>query len=146
MDHHTPVARLHPGEKPRAHIATERLAALGLPPARGWGASRRRARRRARRERGRPRGEIEVGGARRTLAELRAALIVETPGDSLAYLTDFLLDGAAMERLVPVLGGVGTVVCECQYRAADAALAARHRHMAAPQVAELARRAGVGRD
>lgn len=137
MDHHTPSLAYILRERPRINVAMERLAALGLAPG-PW-------LRWVKEAGGEGEGEeIEVGGARYALVELRAALVVETPGDSLAYLTDFLLDEAAMERLVPALGGVRAVICECQYRAADEALATRHRHMAAPQVAELARRAGVG--
>jgi len=137
MDHHTPSLAYILREKPRPNVATGRLAELGLAPG-PW-------LRRVKEAGADAAEEVEVGGARRSLAELRAALVVETPGDSLAYLTDFLLGEAAIGRLAPALGGVGTVVCECQYRAADAALAERHRHMAAPRVAELARRAGVGR-
>ena len=49
------------------------------------------------------------------------------------------------ERLADALHGVGTVVCESQYRQADQELATRNRHMTATQAAALASRAGVGR-
>jgi ribonuclease Z len=42
------------------------------------------------------------------------------------------------------LKGVGTVVCESQYRHADLDLARRNYHMTATQAASLAARAGVG--
>src|SRR5262249_12945195 len=77
--------------------------------------------------------------------ELQDTLLVVTPGDSVAYLTDFVLDEAAVERLSDALKGVGAVVCESQYRHADLELARRNRHMTATQVAHLASRAGVGR-
>jgi ribonuclease Z len=76
--------------------------------------------------------------------ELRSRLLVETPGESSAYLTDFLMDESAMERLVPALSGCKTVVCESQFSAADAELAVRNYHMTCVQAAEVARRAGVG--
>lgn len=76
--------------------------------------------------------------------ELRARLTADTPGEAVAYLTDFLMDEAAMARLAPALAGCRTVVCESQYSAADAELAVRNYHMTCVQAAELARRAGVG--
>jgi ribonuclease Z len=88
---------------------------------------------------------VVVGGASRLVRELQDALLTVTPGDSVAYLTDFLLDEPAVERLTDALRGVGTVVCESQYRHADLELARRNRHMTATQVAQLANRAGVGR-
>ena len=50
-----------------------------------------------------------------------------------------------MQRLVPALTECQTVVCECQYADADLELAARNHHMTASKVAELARRADIGR-
>jgi ribonuclease Z len=71
-------------------------------------------------------------------------LVTVTPGDSVAYLTDFLLDDAASDRLTEALKGVGSVVCESQYRQADLELARRNYHMTSVQAASLAARAGVG--
>jgi ribonuclease Z len=76
---------------------------------------------------------------------LQNALVTVTPGDAGAYLTDFLLDDNATDRLAGALKGVGTVVCESQYRHADLDLACRNFHMTAMQAASLAARAGVGR-
>src|SRR5262249_20820004 len=87
---------------------------------------------------------IVIGQATHRLADLREALLVCTPGESVAYLTDFLLDEAAMDRLAGVLRGCTTVVCESQYRHGDVELATRNHHMTATQAATLARRAGVG--
>jgi ribonuclease Z len=87
---------------------------------------------------------IVVEGVQRQLKELQDTLLVTTPGESVAYLTDFLLDDAAMDRLTAVLQGVGTMVCESQYRHADAELARGNYHMTATQAATLARRANVG--
>ena len=53
-------------------------------------------------------------------------------------------DREMMELFRQVADGGKTVVCECQDRLADAELARRNFHMTAGQVAELARRAGVG--
>lgn len=135
MNHQTPSLAYIVREQPRLNVAPERLAELGLPAGR-WLEELKYP----------PEGvdEIEVAGERYTLAELRAALVVERPGDSLAYLTDFLLDEEALERLVPALQGVGTIVCESQYLDADVELARRHHHMTASQAAALARTAHAG--
>jgi ribonuclease Z len=124
-------------ETPRVNIDTGKLAQHGLRPG-PW----------LQRVRG-PRaseGEtIVVGGVERLVRELQELLLVETAGDSVAYLTDFLLDEEAMGRLAVALRGVGTVICESQYRNVDAELARRNYHMTAPQVATLAKQAEVGR-
>ncbi len=137
MDHGTPSAAYVVRETPRVNVDTARLAALGLRP--GPWLQRVRGPRAADGE------TVVVAGETRSLRELQDALVVVTPGDSVAYLTDFLLDEAASDRLAEALQGVGTVVCESQYRQADAELARRNYHMTATQAASLARRAGVGR-
>lgn len=137
MDHGTPSVAYVVREPPRVNIDTGRLARLGLRPG-GW----------LQRVRGpRVAGDevFAVEGVSRSVRELQQALLTETAGDSVAYLTDFRLDEAAMDHLAGALRGVGTVVCESQYRHADAELATRNYHMTATQVAMLAQRAGVGR-
>lgn len=124
-------------EPPRAHVDQARLAALGLRPG-PW----------LQQVKLRQAGEapsVVVEGLERSLAALRAALLIESPGDSLAYLTDFTLDGGELERLAAALRGCDVLVCESQYRAADAELARRNYHLTAVQAAELAVRAGVRR-
>jgi ribonuclease Z len=137
MDHGTPSLAYIVREKPRLNVDTARLAALGLPPG-PW-------LQRVKEPRPGEEPTIEIGGVRHDLARLREALLIATPGDSLAYLTDFRLDDAARERLTQALQGCATMICESQYRDADAALATRNYHMTAAQAADLARRAGVGR-
>jgi ribonuclease Z len=137
MEHLTPSMAYVVREKPRVNIDPARLGGLGLRPGPWLQQVKER-----RPDQG---PTLDVDGSRYDLAELRATLLVETPGESLAYLTDFILDDAAYNRLVPALRGCTTVICESQYRHADLALAQRNYHMTAAQAAELARRAGVGR-
>jgi ribonuclease Z len=137
MDHGTPSAAYVVRETPRVNVDPSRLAGLGLRPG-PW----------LQRVRGPRAGDAEtvvVEGVPRSLKELQDVLLTVTAGDSVAYLTDFLLDEAAMDRLAVALHGVGTMVCESQYRQADADLARQNYHMTATQAATLARRAGVGR-
>ena len=124
MDHRTPVLAFVVRERTRQNVNVSRLASLGPPPG-PWlqlvksGATTRE--------------KVMIAGKEHFLADLRAALLEETPGDSVAYLTDFLLDETAMNRLIPFLHGCHTIVCEAQYGAADADLAQRHHHMTTPR-------------
>ncbi len=92
-----------------------------------------------------PASHVEIDGKSHDLPKLRDQLLVETPGESVAYLTDFLLDEATLERLTAWLAGCDTVVCEAQYRHSDIDLARRHFHATTKQVAEMARRAEISR-
>jgi ribonuclease Z len=137
MEHLSPSMAYIIREKPRLNIDREKLEALGLAPGpwlekvkvRRWDEA----------------AILEIAGQSYDLAALRETLLIEKPGDSLAYLTDFILDQTAEERLIPALRGCKTVICESQYRQADAAFAERHYHMTATQAARLARRANVER-
>ncbi|SMB94588.1 MBL fold metallo-hydrolase [Deinococcus hopiensis] len=88
-------------------------------------------------------GPLDVHGEEHGADELRARLLQRQPGESLAYLTDFLLNRAEQERIAPLLSGVQTLYMEAQYAPEDADLAARHHHTTVVQGAALARAAGV---
>jgi len=137
MDHLTPSLGYVVRESPRINIDEVRLAALGLRPGEWLKYVKERTSDEA--------PMLLIDGEPHDLAALRAELIIESPGESVAYLTDFLLDDAAMERLAIALKGCTTMICECQYRNADVALAERHHHMMPDRVATLARRAAVGK-
>lgn len=136
LDHGTPCLGYLLREPARRNVDPARLAALGLASG-PWLRAVREPRP------GEP-ATVEIAGEARPLAELRAALLSEAPGASLAYLTDFRLDTAALARLAEALRGVGTLVCEAQYRAADAELAARARHLTTEQAGALAAACGAG--
>lgn len=90
---------------------------------------------------------VELIGQTLPLGELRAMLLTTTPGESLAYLTDFRIepDTKAWDDLVKWLEGTTLLVCECHYRETDTPLAIQHSHMTANLVGRLASEAGVGR-
>lgn len=132
LDHLTTSMAYKVTEKTRWNIGPQRLALLGLKPG-PWLKSLK--------DRTALPDDAVVEG--RLAGALRAELLVPTPGDSVAYLTDFLLDEAAREKLLPWLAGCRHVVCESQYRAADLELARKNYHMTSVQVAALARDAGV---
>jgi ribonuclease Z len=89
---------------------------------------------------------VRVSGRPFTFGALRSSLLLTTPGDSIAYLTDFRVEPGSplWADLVHWLTGTTTLVCECQYRAADDTLARRHGHMTADLVGRLAAEASVG--
>lgn len=135
MDHKTPSLAYIVRERARWNVEVSRLAALGLRPG-PW--------LKELKDEASGAETVTVDGVVRSKDELRKALLVETPGDAIAYLTDFLLDDAAMERLSVALRGCRAVVCEGQYRHADVELARRNYHMTTVQAATLAQRAQVG--
>lgn len=134
MDHRTPSLAFIVRESARQNVDTSRLPSLGLRPG-PW--------LKHMKEQSSSVESVIIDGVERSIAELRKALIVETPGESIAYLTDFLLDEAAMERLTNFLAGCTTVVCEGQYRHADLELAGQNHHMTSVLSATLAKRVGA---
>ncbi|MBN9519723.1 MBL fold metallo-hydrolase [bacterium] len=137
LDHGTPSAAYLVREPPRVNVDPARLAAAGLAPG-PW-------LKRVRGPAAAPGETVAVGGTDVSLAALQADLLVTAPGESVAYLTDFHLTAATRGPVAEWLKGVGALVCESQYRAADADLAERTRHMTGVAAAELAAAAGVGR-
>ena len=86
---------------------------------------------------------IEVKGRYFSLGELRKELLEKTKGESIAYLTDFILDEYAKEKLKHFLKGCDTLVCECQYLDKDLHLAKLNYHLTAGQAALIAKDADV---
>jgi ribonuclease Z len=136
LDHRTPCLAYLIREKPRLNVDASRMAALGWKPG-PWVGQLKTATD--------PSAVIVVAGTPHTAGELAKILIVESPGESAAYLTDFLLDEAASQTLGTRLRGVGTLFCESQYRAADHGLATANHHMTSTQAATLALGAGARR-
>jgi len=84
-----------------------------------------------------------VDGKTFAVADLQAKLLVESPGQSIAYVTDFLLDSATHDRLSSWLSGCNILICEAQYRHDDDELAERNYHATTSRVASLAKAAEV---
>lgn len=137
MDHMIDSVAYLVQEKPKLNIQVSKLKELGLTPG-PW-----------LQELKNPRvpdeSDIVIGSKGYLLGKLRSNLMTETPGDSIAYLTDFRMTESAQELLAEQLKGVMTAVCESQYRHADLHLAEKHYHTTAIQVAEIAKQAGVGK-
>lgn len=136
MNHGTPSLAYVVREKAKSNVDTSRLAALGLRPGPWLKQLKNNAD---------TSNTLVIDGVAHSMATLRESLVTETPGDSIAYLTDFILDEEAVARLSKILYKCGTVVCEAQYRNSDRALALRNFHMTTGPVAELAKQSGINR-
>ena len=85
--------------------------------------------------------EVAIDGANHKLGDLRERLLVRQSGDSLAYLTDFCLESQQSEDLlVEFLEGCKALICENNFRDADAVLARNSFHMISTDVGRLAGR------
>lgn len=121
-------------EKTRRNIDMDRLKALGLKPG-PWLKQLKE---------GLDLHQIiegESGGY--SLGEVGERVITETPGGSIAYLSDFWVSEADRKELAEKIRGCRHLVCESQYLSADQDLADKHHHMTAKQVAQLAAQAEV---
>lgn len=137
LDHRTASMGYRVREPARVNVDEARLAAAGLRPGPWMKALKDLAA-------GETGETIDVDGRTLSLDALRRDLLRETPGESIAYLTDFRLSEEALPAVAAWLAGTTTLVCESSYRHADADVAIRHRHMTTRLTATLAREAGVG--
>ena len=134
LDHHTPSMGYLVREKPRLNLDKAKLKASGLPSG-PWLQDLKE---------GRLNEAAERGPAGVSPERLRAELLTETPGESVAYLTDFGMVGETEERLADFLQGCTTLVCESHYRHEDVDLATQRYHLTSVQAAKLAVRSEVG--
>jgi ribonuclease Z len=137
LDHGTPSVGYVVREATRVNVDTEKMLAKGLKPG-PWA-------KRLRGPNAEPGEKITINGVEHSLAVLQAELLVTTPGDSIAYLTDFRMTPSTAEMVAECIRGVNTVVCESQYRASDTDLAERVMHSTANEVATMAAKAGIGK-
>ncbi len=137
LDHAIPSIGYLLREKPRLNIDPDSLQAMGLRPG-PW--------LQAIKHPGMPdEPRMEIEGRMFDLDDLRRNLLRETLGESIAYLTDFLMTEEARRTLVEMLKACTVLVCESTYRRDDTELADRNFHLTSTQAAELARDAGVHR-
>jgi ribonuclease Z len=130
MDHGTPSVAYCVREKPRSNIDTAALAQLGLGPG-AW-------LKQVKDPTADPQMEIQIQERRFRVGDLRDQLLRTTPGESIAYLTDFRLTTESEDKLVEMLAGCMTIVCENNFRNAELPSAERTFHMVSSDVARLA--------
>lgn len=83
--------------------------------------------------------------ARFTLGELRESLLVETPGQRLAYVVDTLFSAENARKIAALASGADVFYCEAPFLDADREQAVRRYHLTARQAGTLARWAGARR-
>lgn len=133
LDHRTPSLAYLIREKPSSNIDIQKLKALGLESG-PWLKEFK---------------ELKEGyvvsssGTSYSFKELRKSLLIETPGDSIAYLTDFLADKQTIKKLTGFLNNGQTIVCEAHYRNSDIELAMRNYHSTTGLTASIASKANV---
>lgn len=146
VDHEMPCLAFAVEEKPRARVAKDRLAALGVSTGPWLGELRRAIAGAAP-----PHTPIAVRwrdrqGAHemaRTVGELAGILLDVAPGQRIGYVTD-LRDTAANRRaLMPLIAGVDRLFIESVFLDADRAHARRKNHLTARQAGLIARAAGA---
>ena len=133
MDHGTPCLAYCVCEDDRQNVDTDVLQELGLQPG-PW--------LKAVKDEGVAADtSVNIAGKDHLVGDLRSRLLTTSPGESTAYVTDFFLETEADEdRLVAFLSRCQTLVCENNYRDADADLAKKNYHMTSSDVAKLAGR------
>jgi ribonuclease Z len=141
LDHKVTSMAYAVTERTHLNVRTDALQALGLRPGRWLNVLKDRVRTGA--------GDdtpIEVApGDRRALGALRSALLLETPGQKVAYVVDTLFSPANARAIVRLAAGATVFFCEAPFLEADVDQATRRYHLTARQAGALARAAGVRR-
>lgn len=119
------------------NVDPERLAARGLPTGAWLAALKDALRREAPADTPIPLPD----GTTTSLGQLAADVIIEAPGDSLAYITDIGPTQAALEASAEFARGVRRLIIETHFLEADRALAEQHGHLTAARAGALGRRA-----
>jgi len=88
---------------------------------------------------------VTLGGRAYRVGDLRELLLEETPGGSMAFVTDTILDEQTEPRIRALAAGVDELYCEASFIEEDRHLAEKHRHMTARQAGRLARSLQAGR-
>lgn len=146
LDHKIPCLGFALIEKTHLNVRKDELERLGIPAGR-WLNTMKEAIRT-----GQPDNTIInmrwlEGGTPRiadlTLAELRNRLVVETPGQKLAYVVDTLFSKQNVARIAELARGADVFFCESLFLDEDRDQALKRYHLTARQAGTLGRLAGV---
>jgi len=136
LRHHIPVLAYKLSEPDSVNIDKEALDGLELEPG-PWLETVK--------DTGRDSSQVlHLGDRRFRLGELQEKLLQHTPGESIAYATDFIWEKDSVEQFVEMITGADTLVCEATYLEGDRNLAEKHYHITARQAGKIAARANVG--
>lgn len=145
LDHGIPVLGVALRETEHISVNRDRLERMGLL-AGPWLRELKQAARRC--ESGEPEIRVDsVDGGGRTFrrSELEAEILLRSPGQKIAYLTDLRFTPENVEKASRLAHEVDLLVCEAAFLDADEALARERNHLTARQAGELARAAGAKR-
>ena len=148
LDHRIPCLGFALTEKARLNVRPERLADMAIPAGRWLNQLKRGVRQELDGTtpiRAEWRDGTQVRSATFTLAELRARLLVETPGQKIAYVVDTLFTRQNMQRITELVHGADIFFCESLFLDVDRDQATKRYHLTARQAGSLARAAGVAR-
>jgi ribonuclease Z len=139
FDHGIPVLGVVLKETEHLSVNKDRLDRMGLTPG-PWLSEFKNAVRRCAPED----DPIEIPTpdgtpSRHTIGELTEQILFRTPGQKIAYLTDFKHSKTNIEKAITLAHEVDLLVCEAAFLHADQKLAAERHHLTARQAGELAR-------
>ncbi len=148
LDHRIPCLGFVAVEKAHLNVRTDELERLGIPPGR-WLNELKQAIRSGQpddtsiiarwRDNGAPK-EVPL-----RLGDLRDRLVVETPGQRLAYVVDTVFSRGNMAKIAELANGADIFYCESLFLDVDRDQASKRYHLTARQAGTLARHAGVKR-
>jgi ribonuclease Z len=145
LDHDVPVLGVAVAETEHLAVDKDRLLRMGLEPG-PWLAGLKAAVRSRAPEDTPVVAPLRDGGSRSFgCAELAGQLLSRTPGQRIAYLTDFGCTAANLERAARLAADADLLICEAAFLHEDVALASERHHLTARQAGELARQAGARR-
>ncbi len=136
LNHNTPSIGYLVKEDDHLNIDISKLTSLGLHPG-PW--------LRELKDNANQPENITIEGREFSCKELYDTLIIRTKGESIAYLTDFLMDESTFTHLIEFLYKCDTIICESQYRETDQDLAITNYHTTSTQSAKLAKQAKAGK-
>jgi ribonuclease Z len=148
LDHKIPCLGFALTEKTRLNVRPEQLTELNIPVGRWLNQLKDAIRQRLPddtpfraewREDGQPRSVTFA------LGELRSRLIVETPGQKIAYLVDILFSRKNMERIHELAHNASILYCESLFLDTERDQARARHHLTARQAGTIALAMGVNR-
>jgi ribonuclease Z len=146
LDHKIPCLGFALIEKTHLNVRKDELGRLGIPAGR-WLNKMKEAIRTNQPDDTIINAQWLDGGTPRvvelTLAELRNRLVVETPGQKLAYVVDTLFSKQNVARITELARGADVFFCESLFLDEDRDQALKRYHLTARQAGTLGRLAGV---
>lgn len=137
LPHHVPVLAYRISEPESVNVDPQALESLDIAPGEWLQTVKNTSRD--------PEEILHIGGQQYRLGVLQNRLLRRSSGESIAYVTDFIWEEKAIERLTSMLSGCEIVVCESTYLEEDRELATKNYHITARQAGEIARRADAGK-